>query len=325
MFVGENMKKTRILSLILAAVLLVTCSGCTVIENVFSTLLDSFSKPAPILYEVTDKDGDKIWLFGSIHIGSEDFYPLPDYVTDAFEQSEGLAVEANVVAFEQDYTAQSEALLIFAYGDGTTVSDHISEDVYEDAVEILEENNSYNFVMDYYNASLWANQIDNFLYQNIEADIKGGIDRHFINSAMESDKEILEIESAEFQYGMLSDFSEELQEYLLKGSIESYNNPDLVKTQLETMQNCWLYGREKLLLAMCIPQEFENDEEGKLLAEYSKKVITDRNIAMTDFAEQALENGDELFICVGAAHVLGEDAMADLLEERGYTVRKITK
>ena len=41
---------------------------------------------------------------------------------------------------------------------------------------------------------------------------------------------------------------------------------------------------------------------------------------MTDFAEDALASGDEVFICVGAAHVVGEGAMADLLAKRGYTV-----
>ena len=36
----------------------------------------------PLLYKVTDADGNVVWLFGSIHVGKEEFYPLPDYVTD---------------------------------------------------------------------------------------------------------------------------------------------------------------------------------------------------------------------------------------------------
>jgi uncharacterized protein YbaP (TraB family) len=52
-------------------------------------------------------------------------------------------------------------------------------------------------------------------------------------------------------------------------------------------------------------------------------MVTQRNISMADFAEEALDSGKEVFICVGAAHVVGPGAMADLLTQRGYTVEVI--
>ena len=81
----------------------------------------------PLLYRVIDDDGDIVWLFGSIHVGYEDFYPLPDYVTDALEGSDGLAVEFDIVNFESDYLAQTNALTKLVYLDGTTIRDHLSE------------------------------------------------------------------------------------------------------------------------------------------------------------------------------------------------------
>jgi uncharacterized protein YbaP (TraB family) len=41
---------------------------------------------------------------------------------------------------------------------------------------------------------------------------------------------------------------------------------------------------------------------------------------MTEYAEEALKSGKEIFICVGAAHVVGEGAMAEQLRDLGYTV-----
>ena len=38
---------------------------------------------SPLLYKVTDGEGNTAWLFGSIHVGQDYFYPLPDYVTEA--------------------------------------------------------------------------------------------------------------------------------------------------------------------------------------------------------------------------------------------------
>lgn len=37
----------------------------------------------------------------------------------------------------------------------------------------------------------------------------------------------------------------------------------------------------------------------------------------------ALNNDQNMFICVGSAHVFGEGGMADLLTQRGYTVEQV--
>lgn len=58
---------------------------------------------------------------------------------------------------------------------------------------------------------------------------------------------------------------------------------------------------------------------------YQQALVTDRNLNMADFAEEALLSGDEVFVCVGAAHIVGDGALADLLDRRGYTVELITK
>lgn len=61
-----------------------------------------------------------------------------------------------------------------------------------------------------------------------------------------------------------------------------------------------------------------------MYVEYNDAMMVQRNLAMADYAEEALASGKEVFICVGAAHVVGEGAMADLLAQRGYTVERIT-
>ena len=43
---------------------------------------------------------------------------------------------------------------------------------------------------------------------------------------------------------------------------------------------------------------------------------------MTDYAEKALQTDKDVFICVGAAHIVGDGAIVDLLCERGYEVTK---
>ena len=278
----------------------------------------------PILYKVTDGDGDAIWLFGSIHVGLEEYYPLPDYVMDAFENSDALAVEFDIVAFQKDMQAQTAALTALIYTDGTTIADHIPAELYEQAVEIIDENSMYVSAYDSYCPILWSSLLDNILMEKAGAETNLGVDMHMINLAYDCDKPVLDVESPELQYNLMAGFSEELQIMLLEKSVENFERYNLYGMAMNMLMKTWMTGDEETLVLMLNEEsQLGTERERELYAEYTDALITQRNLSMTAYAEDALESGDELFICVGAAHIVGPDAMADLLAERGYTVERI--
>ena len=280
----------------------------------------------PLLYKVTDGDGNTIWLFGSIHVGEDYFYPLPDYVTSAYESADALAVEVDIVTFQNDLNAQMDSLRQLVYRDGTKISDHISEDLYNSAVDALKDLGIYNVALDYYYPVLWQNFIESSLYEQLGFQSDLGIDLHFLTRAHDECKKIIEVESAKFQYGMMADFSEELQVLLLESAMESYNDAEGTEESFYELVVAWTEGDEKAFAALLAEApEFESDEEVALYKEYNDAMVVNRNITMTDFAEDALKSGEEVFICVGAAHIVGEGAMAQLLAERGYTVEIVGK
>lgn len=276
----------------------------------------------PLLYKATSDNGGEVWLFGSIHVGNDDMYPLPDYVNNAYNEADSLAVEVDVIDMEEnamDYIADYQKVM---YLDGTTIKDHISEDLYNDAVKILEDNDYYTSMLDYYYPSMWSSFIEVFEYENSGYDSKKGIDMHLLNLAKENKKNIVEIESASSQITLLGEFSEELQILQLEEVVAGYNTEES-KTYLKDLVSAWTSGNEESITAIICEDSSSEDyteEEMKLLEEYNQKMLVDRNILMTDFAEKALKDGDSVFICVGTAHIVGEGAMVDLLRDRGYTV-----
>ena len=323
------MQLKKIISLLLIFILCFSLCACEEAEIItpFDTSSPSSSnepessaKSSPLLYKVTDKSGNVLWLFGSIHVGRDEFYPLPDYVTDAFNSADKLAVEFDIVSFEKDMSAQMQTLRTFLYTDGTTIKDHVSEDAYNKAVKILTDANSYVSMFDQFNASLWTSFLDSILIEKIGADTELGIDRHLIK------KEIVDVESAEFQYEMLAGFSEELQVFLFNETLSSFDDEDLAKKEVTEMMDLWAAGDEKEF-AEYLSAEENNipKEQTALYEEYNKAMMTDRNASMTDFAEKALKSGEEIFMCVGAAHIVGEGAVAQNLKQLGYTVECITK
>ncbi len=331
------MKLKRLLALLLVLVMCFVLVSCKKDSNKKNTghkdassnqnnSATQISTATPLLYRVTDDNGNIAWLFGSIHVGREDFYPLPDYVTDAFEGADSLAVELDIVALEKDMSLQFEAIAPLLYKDGTTIKDHISQELYEKAVEILKEYNSYSSVMDMYCVSFWGSMIESLLYAEIGGDAELGIDKHLINKAYESNKEITEIESAKFQYQLMADFDDEIQVMLLESAVQSYEKKALTTASLKVMMNLWAMGNEEAFAKLLTSSNAKmTAEEKQIYDRYQKAMITDRNLTMADFAEDALQSGDEVFICVGAAHIIGEDAVADILAERGYTVECINK
>lgn len=330
----------RILSLLLTLCLLVSFAACAAPTRVRDlnkpepTAAPTQPQPTepqqpssitPALYKVTDETGNAVWLFGSIHVGLPSFYPLPEYVLSAYESADALAVECDVVALETDLDAQMAALEGMLYHDGTKISDHIPEALYTQAVEALRDSGSYMSALDLYKPVLWSSFIDNALYDEYGVDSELGIDMYFLNDAHGTGKEILEVESVQFQYDMLAGYSEELQILLLEGSVYSHQNPDEGREQVNSLLEAWSSGDAEALYALLSEEgDLETEEERELYAEYNDAMIVKRNISMADYAEEALASGKELFICVGAAHVVGAGAMADLLAQRGYTVERVT-
>lgn len=289
-----------------------------------TTISDEDDSISPILYKLTDGDGHTAWLFGSIHVGQDYFYPLPDYVTEAYEHSDALAVEADMVTFASDLEAQTQAMTQLLYLDGTTISDHIPQDLYTQAVEVMTDCGVYMPALDLYYPVMWSNFIETSQMESLGVDSELGIDMYFLNNAHETGKEIQEVESAQFQYGMMAGFSQELQIELLESALYSYEHADETKTALFELSDAWATGNEEALVELLQEETgFESEEEALLYAEYVDAMTTQRNIAMADFAETALTTGKEVFICVGAAHVIGPGAIADLLTQRGYTVELI--
>lgn len=282
------------------------------------------STATPLLYKVSDDKGNVVWLFGSIHLGREDYFPLPDYVMDAFQGADSLAVEADIVAFEKDMGAQVKALMPLVYMDGTSIKDHIPQELYDKSVEILTAYNSYSAAIDMYRPSLWSSMIESLIMVDMGGDVNLGIDRHLINLANEQNKDILEIESAQFQYQMLADFSDDLQILLLESAVDLYENWEDGAAEFAQLMDLWASGDETAFDQFLNTSDETVDEEYlPLLEQYNKAMITDRNLNMTAYAEAALSGGAEVFICVGAAHIVGADAMAQLLAQRGYTVQRI--
>jgi len=315
---NKTFKSLKALALSIAIILPLVITGC--FDNSESKQTDNTITPA--MWKVSSKDGDTdLYLFGSIHAADDTSYPLPKKVMDAYESSDYLAVEADIVAFEKDLTAQTKMALNMAYTDGTTIQDHISAETYTKIKEVLTENKLYNEVYEMYKPALWTSLLDSIIVKKSGLDPEKGIDSFLLKKAKKDEKQILEVESIEFQTDMLLGFSDEIQELMLKGYTKDL---DTQVGYLEQLYAIWQSGDAEKIAEFGEEEDDEfTDAEKALYEDYNKEMLTDRNIGMADKAEEYLESGKKTFFVVGAMHMVGDDGLVALLEEKGYTVTAV--
>lgn len=295
------------------------------------------NKATPLFYHVTGENGQEMWLFGTIHVGDNRTAYLPQEIYDAFTASDALAVECDTEAFDeqmdQDEELSDQVSNLYFYDDGSTIADHIGEELYTKALKYLKATGNYNMNADYMKPSLWSQSIDNFyLRQGQTLTAEQGVEERLTKWAHDQGKEIREVESNLFQIEMSTSWSEELHKELLEESLAYSGAANFEGTN--ELFDMWCAGDEATLREYLSSEvdlselteeelaEYEADKE--LYEEYNKAMSTDRNDGMLKVAIEYLESGDVVFYAVGLAHLLDStNGLVDTLREAGYTVELV--
>ena len=294
-------------------------------------------KATPLFYHVTGDNGQEMWLLGTIHVGDERTAYLPQEIYDAFAASDALALECDTEAFdeqmEEDDELSDKVSDLYFYDDGTTIADHIDEELYTKALKYVKATGNYNMNAEYMKPSIWSQGIENFfMRQGQTLTSEQGVEERLTKLAHEQEKPILEVESSLFQIEMLTSWSEELHEELLAGSVE-YTGADYFAGVNELFE-MWCQGDEAVLREYLSDEvdtsdwteeelaEYEAQKE--LMEEYNTAMSYDRNDGMLAKAIEYLESGDVVFYAVGLAHLLNDyNGLVDTLREAGYTVELV--
>ncbi|MBE6925061.1 MAG: TraB/GumN family protein [Ruminococcaceae bacterium] len=328
------MKKTFFVVLSLA-LLLTGCAADTQEPSVTTLTTQATEAPAPaepastsstpLLYRITDEEGHILYLLGSAHAGLKEMYPLPDYVLDAFESADALALEANPsftgVSLEE-YAMVEEATTLEK---GKTIRDYISQQTYDEAVKILEENNQYSAAMDQRTPVVWMMAIDQLIVRKCESAPNYGVDNMLMNMAKNSKKPIVNAETYVNHNAPLTDVSMNQQIKLLERVVVAYQD-SAVPPMRDSICKMWAAGDKSAMKAQLAVDPFMWAlEDGELAAyqEYWEILGNQRDNHMVHYIKDTLASGDTVFVCVGAAHVIADNGIVDQMIQAGYTVEQV--
>lgn len=295
------MKFFRLAVAALAAVFLITLSGCAREKEIVN----------PPFFKVTDEQtGGVVYLFGTMHAAPKNI-EFSREVYKALDECDALAVEVDLQELDNDEKRLNNAMKLLE-------CDNAAEFMGEDYGEIrdgFENLGLYNSAFDRYIPAVWSSLLTNKITADCGYYAEYGADRLLLSYAKKNKIEIRELESVELQYSINAAEPRELQIYLLKSSVET--DYGVLKEQMKGLYTAWSKGDcaelERMLYEDEVPENLQDEYDF-----YFAQMYENRQKAMAEKIAEYLENGEKVFVAVGAMHYVATPDILDLLGEQGF-------
>ena len=140
-----------------------------------------------------------------------------------------------------------------------------------------------------------------------------GVDQYFFRQAVAENKEIIALETLEYQISLFDALPAEEQEELL---LQTLLELDTLETSFNNLITAWSNGDLEefaaLFLASFAPYP-----------DLEEKFLTQRNRYWLPTIESLLQQKKDYLVIVGAGHLVGEEGLIQLLENRGYLIEQV--
>ncbi|MNR82653.1 TraB family protein [compost metagenome] len=267
------------------------------------------------LYRVSYR-GNTSYLFGTIHVGKTAFYPLEPQVTRALTAAQKLVIEVDI------RNTEAMRLAIMRHGlypDGQTINQHLSADATAQLRQALRRAGTPFESVARMKPWMVANLL---LVQEMARNgfpSEQGIELHFLAIAAKQKKTVQELETADYQLSLFDSMNDAEQEQYLVENLTELASGVAMQKALELI-NAWQSAD-----AQALDRALLDMQKGATASDrFLQQVLLDkRNPNMAKQVEALLKTDKTSFVAVGALHLLGEQGVPSLLQQRGYQVQKI--
>jgi uncharacterized protein len=250
-----------------------------------------------------------VYLVGSVHMLTSDFYPLAPALDAAFKDADLLVEEADLGEMLAP-TAQFSMLARGMLPAGQTIDKVVSPAT----LALLNAHSSGLALplaaMMQFKPWFMAMTIEAMEWQKAGFDASLGLDKHFFDRAQAEGKAVQGLETTDYQISLFDGLTADQQDHFLA---ESLKGLDTETTSVTALANAWKAGDvgtvERLVLA--------DVKDDPLMYQ---RLLVARNRAWLPKIEALFARPRPAFVVVGAAHLVGPDGLIALLEARGYQV-----
>jgi uncharacterized protein len=255
---------------------------------------------------------NRVYLFGTVHAGKADWYPLPDAVESAFQDSKVLVVEADIT--DEKAIAKSTASMV--YRPPATLATHMPAEQYARFRRLLPRYRLPEEQVIHLKPFMAVSLLVFAEWSRVGFMPGLGVDAYLLKKAKAELKPIVELEGVEVQARLMESLTEAQNQAIFKGTLDALES-GLTVEQIRGMVAAWQAGDPKSMLE--IARRYNERIPGA--GEFEEKFVWSRHGDMVRKIEGYLNDSkDRHFIAVGALHLAGPRGLVELLRKRGYVV-----
>ena len=258
------------------------------------------------IWKLSD-DNSTVYLAGSVHLLRERDMPYPKTYDTVYEDSEELVFEIDM----KEMNAPGAAIKMRQLGTlptGKTLSDHLSQETLAALDGYLKANNLPAGMFNQFTPGMVYLTLGSMeaLRQGARPDL--GIEMQFHKKAEKDGKPGSGLETTAYQMSRFNELDVETLNELIKETIEaSDQNEDTLNSIIEA----WKSGDAERL------QKLVHDEMAERPA-VLEILLVERNQNWIPVIEEKLAGDKNVMFIVGAAHLVGEGSVVQLLEDKGH-------
>jgi hypothetical protein len=251
----------------------------------------------------------RAYVLGSLHVLRKGVYPLDARIEKAYQACPRVLLEADPSGVSEEDLRQT-MIRLGTYQDGSTLKGVVSPETYARLGDRVEANKVGMERFEKFRPWFAAFSIAALELKRLGFASEIGIDAHFYRKARADGREMHYLENARQQLELLAGSSPGREEDILKQALEEL---DVVEQHSGEMMRAWKEGdagRMELLLKKSL----------KGFPDIEKRLFTDRNMAWAGAVDRLLSQDRDVFIVVGAAHLVGRTGLLELLKKRKFIV-----
>ena len=270
--------------------------------------------PVPLLWKVSG-DYNSVYLLGSMHVLTAAEYPLAPAVDAAFADSKSVVFEIAPQGMDPQQVAQA-MLQSATRTDGRTLQQSLPPALWKSLLAYAAARGMPAASLQNYKPWFVALMVMMGESAKLGLDPALGLDQHFMARAAVSGKSTAGLESAEAQIALFDGMGERAQLEFLQETLEDVPR---FKALMDELLVAWRQADEQVLLRIGI-------QDMRLhYPELYQSINVGRNRAWLPKVEVLLrkKSQDNALVVVGALHLLGEDGLVRMLQQRGYRVQRL--
>jgi uncharacterized protein YbaP (TraB family) len=255
---------------------------------------------------------NRVYLLGSVHLLRKQDHPLPRVIDDVYDDAEKLYMELDMDDLDP-LLMQATVSRLGMLDEGRSLRDVMGEELYAEAMAKAAELELPLEQLDRTEPWLAAITVEQLALTRIGFNPSYGVEMHLLKKASADGKEILGFESMEQQFAYLDGLSLAAQRELLMQTLaESAGIHEI----MDDLILAWRSGDIDYL-----EQTLLDDISG--YPELYESIVANRNRLWVDTIDALLEQAEDYLVVVGALHLVGEDGVPQLLQQRGVRIKQM--